>query len=130
MEKEIKNIIEKLEGNDIEINNHYSVKKEYFIFTDILILCYMHMNKALSVSFSADTNIVVVANSILMLKELDDIKEFIIMESFIIALDDMLFGIEAEEYAKESCIKKFKDEFIQTHNQLQTLIHSVPQGRC
>lgn len=131
MTQGVKKILKKLEEYGFELYNQYTDENDnqYFIIDD-MVLCYDDNNGILSVAFKASLRPENVANSILILKEIDEIKDFHIMESFIYKGKDILSGDEAHEYVEKVHGNKEIGKYISKQNEIQILLHSKFYGNC
>ena len=131
MNQGVENILKKLDEYGFELYNQYSDENHnHYFMIDDMVLCYDDNDEILSVAFKASSKPESVANSILILKEIDGIKGFEIMESFIYKGKEMLSGKEAHNYVEKVHGKKEIGKYIQKQNQIHMILSSKINGNC
>lgn len=131
MNQGVKKILKKLEEYGFELYNQYTDKNDIqFFLIDDMVLCYDNNDGTLSVAFKASLKPENVANNILILKEIDEIKDFHIMESFIHKGKEILSGDEAHKYVEKVYGNKEIGKYITKQNEIQMLLHSKMYGNC
>jgi hypothetical protein len=125
------NIYDKITEFDFEKIDHYPSSDEgiYILAADELVMYINDKKKSIAVSFLADTKPEVVANDILILKQIPQIKKIEIMDSFILINDDMLSGEEAFERLYNS----IKSEGIREYSRnkiFESILREVDGYRC
>jgi len=127
----VEKILKKLKEYGFKIYNQYSDDDgNYYFMIDNMVISYDINCKVLSIAFKASTKPEVVANNVLILKEVDEIKDFIIMESFIYKGTKILSGKEAHKYIEETHGKKEVGKYIREQNELDILLYSKYFGHC
>lgn len=93
----IDKVKDKLEEYDIPIYEHYPIDDdENVLFVEDMMLVVKEKDSELGVSFQVTSKPELVANNILILKEIPDIKDVNIMESFVFTNDrKIICGEEA-----------------------------------
>lgn len=131
MNQGVENILKKLDEYGFELYNQYSDKNDnHYFMIDDMVLCYDDSDEILSVAFKASIKPEQAANSILILKEIDGIKGFEIMESFIYKGKEILSGKEAHNYVEKVHGKKEIGKYIQKQNQIHMILTSKINGNC
>jgi hypothetical protein len=84
MNKLSETVLNKIQEYNIHVNTHNKIDNNNHVFvTDSMILFVNSKEKSLAFSFYATAIPEVVANYVLILKQIPDIKDFHVMESFI-----------------------------------------------
>jgi hypothetical protein len=131
MNQGVENILKKLDEYGFELYNQYSDENNnHYFMIDDMVLCYDDNDKILSIAFKASTIPEHVANSLLILKEIDGINDIEIMESFIYKGKEILSGEEAHNYIEKVHGNKEIGKYINKQNQIQILLHSKIYGNC
>ena len=109
----------KLDEYGLEIYDKYLMSdKEYehFYFVQDMILIVNEKDNIISVSFQATTKPDIIATSLLILKEIESLKDIDVMESFIVTGDDdFLFGDSAYEKVNEVMVKQGVRQYMNDH---------------
>jgi len=131
MNQGVEKILKKLDEYGFKLYNQYSDENNHYYFIiDDMVLCYDDNDEILSVAFKASTKPETVANNVLILKEIDGIKNLTIMESFIYKGKEILSGKDAHEYIEKVYGKKEIGKYIRKQNQIQMLMYSKNHGNC
>jgi hypothetical protein len=126
----VEKVIQKLDEYDITIFDHYEIEnnEHTFIVEDMLII--IHENMRISVSFQVSTKPEIVANDILILNEIKEIKHISIMESFAFTSEKkMVSGKQAYDLFK----KTMKSDIIQdftTSNYHKMILMNTKGHEC
>ena len=131
MNQGVENILKKLDEYGFELYNQYSDENNnHYFMIDDMVLCYDDNDGILSIAFNASLRPENVANNVLILKEIDGIKDFHIMESFIHKGKEILSGDEAHKYVEKVHGNKEIGKYITKQNEIQILLHSKMFGNC
>lgn len=126
--KVLDEILDKLRENDIKIFDHYPVEgydHEHLIVARDMILHFNDKKVALNISFHVATKPEDAAINVLALRELENIKEFYIMESFAYTESGkLLSGNKAHSKYEQAQTEKILDKFIKTQTEIQVLMNS------
>jgi len=126
--KLIKEIVDKLEENDIKVFDSYQVEgyeHQHLIMARDMILHFDDKAMSLSVAFHVATKPEDSAINILALKEINSIKEFFIMDSFAYTEGgELLSGKQAHLKFNQATTEKILDEFIKIQSEIQALVNS------
>ena len=112
MTKFIQVVLEKLGEYGIEVYDQDVIdEKTYVLMTTAYTLFLNAKEKSLAVSFHAATKPEYVANHTIILKEIDEIKRFDIMESFAYNSDrEIISGDEAFQAVEEQVMNNIKQQ--------------------
>jgi len=122
-------VMGKLEKYGIPIFSHYeAVSDEYVILADKLILIYTYEFKDLRVSFHVSSQPNYVASIMLILKEIKELTDVLVMESFIYRNDELVSGEEAHELYSDLLSESIIEEYIKEQNTLFLLANSEVMG--
>lgn len=121
-------ILKKLIKIGLDVEEEYDSDKHYFI-SDEMIICLV--DKQLTISFHVSLLLELVANTVLLLNQIELVNNIKVLPCFIVDEDKKtLIGKKAYEYFKQMEIKKEMDDFIKNFNYVNMLIHEKPQGSC
>ena len=131
MNRGVKKILKKLDEYGFELYNQYSDENNnHYFMIDDMVLCYDDNDGILSIAFKASIKPEQAANNTLILKEIDGIKDFEIMESFIYKGKEILSGDDAHKYVEKVHGNKEIGKYISKQNQIQMLLYSKKHGNC
>ena len=119
-------IEKKLLEYGFDIYDQYKVENEQYLFlvNDMVIFVDIESGD-ISISFQATTKPDVVANNVLILKEIPDLKKLFIMDSFIFTENRrMVRGDEAYELIKQSVENAAVKEYIQKMTYSSILVNA------
>jgi hypothetical protein len=125
------NIYDKITEFDFKEISHYPSDDEgiYILSVEEFVMFINNEKKSVAISFLADTKPEVVANDILVLKQIPQIEKIEIMDSFILVNDDMLSGEEAFELLYNSIKSEGAREY--SRNRIfETILTEVEGFKC
>ena len=121
-------IKKKLDEYGIEIFNQYEHDGEHYFVTTDMIICYRENFEKLSISFDASLIPERVANSILILQEIENLNhDFEIMDSFTYGKEQkFVTGKKAHQAVEQSIGNKYLSDYQRKEAMFQQLL----KGEC
>lgn len=126
-----KKLESKLDEYGFDIFEHYDIEKDKHVYlvNDMILFVNKETND-LSVAFHATTRPDIVANNILIIKEIDELNNIHITESFIFTNDKgMIKGEEAFEIVKKTIMDSAIDEYVK-HSSYVSILNNSKCFEC
>lgn len=122
---DVERVREKLEEYGIEIYSDYSISKNEYVFMVEKMAIFINTKEhKIGLSFHAETRPDNAATFTLIIKEIKDMKEIDIMESFVVdAGNTFVSGDKAFDLVQKNIIKNVTSEIIKEHTYAEMLMN-------